>query len=86
MRGLCCLSKNIEPFQGELLTRFKKKEKRVSYQERGGEREREREREGERLIRYRYTIMNHRPIEDHMMLISQLYPAGAYTQIIAQQG
>ncbi|XP_027362205.1 homeobox-leucine zipper protein ATHB-40 [Abrus precatorius] len=30
--------------------------------------------------------MNHRPIQDHMMLISQLYPAGAYTQIITQQG
>ncbi|KAJ1419055.1 Homeobox-like domain superfamily [Sesbania bispinosa] len=30
--------------------------------------------------------MNHQPIQDHMMLISQLYPASAYTQIISQQG
>ncbi|ESW28902.1 hypothetical protein PHAVU_002G027200 [Phaseolus vulgaris] len=31
--------------------------------------------------------MNHRPFQDHMMFISQLYPADApYTQIIAQQG
>ncbi|XP_020217387.1 homeobox-leucine zipper protein ATHB-40 [Cajanus cajan] len=30
--------------------------------------------------------MNHRPFQDPMMLISQLYPGDAYTQIIAQQG
>ncbi|KAL2348480.1 hypothetical protein Fmac_002480 [Flemingia macrophylla] len=30
--------------------------------------------------------MNHRPFHDHMMLISQLCPSDAYTQIIAQQG
>ncbi|KAG5061095.1 hypothetical protein AAZX31_01G164600 [Glycine max] len=31
--------------------------------------------------------MNHRqPFQDHMMLMSQLLPADAYTQIIAQQG
>lgn len=31
--------------------------------------------------------MNHRPFQDNMMFIPQLYPADApYTQIIAQQG
>ncbi|KAI9081427.1 hypothetical protein K1719_036573 [Acacia pycnantha] len=34
---------------------------------------------------YIYTTMNPHPLDDHMMLVSQLYP-GAYSQIIPQQG
>ncbi|XP_004512013.1 homeobox-leucine zipper protein ATHB-40 [Cicer arietinum] len=30
--------------------------------------------------------MNHGPTQDQMMLISQLFPSSAYTQIISQQG